>query len=68
MERAVDSYRKASVSGFELRVPNGAPRQTVGLKIIPGAKSGLIKARFWQNNSFLGELLEKPDNLPIVRF
>jgi hypothetical protein len=68
MERVVDNYRKVSVNGFELQVPNGIPRQTVDLKIVPDAKSGLIKVRFWQNNSFLGELLEKLENLPQVRF
>jgi hypothetical protein len=68
MERVVDSYRKVSVNRFELRVPNGIPRQTVDLKIVPDTKSGLIKIRFWQNNFFLGELLEKLENLPLVHF
>lgn len=68
MERTVDSYRRVSVFGFEFRVPNGTPRQTVDLKIIPDVKKGLVKIRFWQNNYFLGEALEKLGNLPIVRF
>lgn len=68
MERAVDSYRRVSVNGFEFRVPNGAPRQTVDLKIVPDMRKGLVKIRFWQKNCFLGEILEKLENLPIVHF
>lgn len=68
MERTVDSYRRVSVLGFEFRVPNGTPRQTVDLKIIPDVKKGLVKIRFWQKNYFLGEAMEKLENLPIVRF
>lgn len=68
MRRVVDSYRKISIDGFELRVPNGAPRQTVDLKIAPDLEKGLIKIRFWQENIFLGEVLEKLENLPKVRF
>jgi len=68
MQRVVDSYRKISIDGFELRVPNGAPRQTVDLKIVPDLEKGLIKIRFWQENIFLGEILEKLENLPIVQF
>lgn len=67
-ERVVDSYRKISFSGLELRVPNGAPRHTVDLKITPDEKKGLVKIRFWQNSGFLGETFEKLENLPIVRF
>ncbi len=68
MERIVDSYRKVSVNGFELRVPNGTPRQTVDLKVVPDTVRGLVKIRFWQKDFFLGEALEKLENLPIVRF
>jgi hypothetical protein len=68
MQRVVDSYRKISLDGLELRVPNGAPRQTVDLKLIPDIEKGLIKIRLWQENIFLGEVLEKLKNLPIVRF
>ena len=68
MRRVVDSYRKISIDGFELRVPNGAPRQTVDLKIVPDLEKGLIKIRFWQENIFLGEVLEKLVNLPMVQF
>lgn len=66
--RTVDSYRKISVNGFELKVPGGTPRQTVALKIVPDMDKELIKIRFWQENIFLGETLEKAENMPIVQF
>lgn len=68
LERTVDSYRKISVNGFELKVPGGTPRQTVALKIAPDMDKELIKIRFWQENIFLGETLEKAENMPIVHF
>ncbi|HAM88587.1 TPA: hypothetical protein DDY55_05560 [Candidatus Falkowbacteria bacterium] len=66
--RVVDSYRKISFEGLELRVPKGTPRQTVDLKITPVEEKGLVKIRFWQDNYFLGEQLEKLEKLPILRF
>lgn len=68
LERTVDSYRKISINGFELKVPGGAPRQTVALKIAPDTDKELIKIRFWQESIFLGETLEKAENMPIVQF
>lgn len=68
MKRTVDSYRKISINGFELRVPNGIPKQDVDLKMVPDMKKSLVKIRFWQHNLFLGEQLEKMENLPLVRF
>jgi len=68
IRRMVDNYRKVSVGGFELRVPNGNPKETVELRMTPDAKNELVKVRFWQKNIFLGEILEKMENLPIVRF
>ena len=67
-ERVVDSYRKISLNGVELRVPGGIPRQTVNLKLVPDENKGLVKIRFWQEKRFLGEILEKLEKLPIVRF
>lgn len=67
IQRMVDSYRKVSVGGFEMRVPNGNPKETVELRMVP-AENELVKVRFWQKNIFLGEVLEKMENLPIVRF
>lgn len=68
MERTVDSYRKISINNIELRVPQGEPRHTVKLNIVPDVETGLVKIRFWQVNRFLGEELVKLENLPIVRF
>lgn len=68
IQRVVDAYRKISLDGHEIRVPNGLPRQTVDLKISPDTKKGLIKIKFWQKDIFLGETLEKKENLPTVRF
>lgn len=68
MERTVDSYRKVSINNLELRVPQGEPRHTVKLNIVPDIETGLVKIRFWQENRFLGEQLVKLENLPIVRF
>jgi hypothetical protein len=67
-ERMVDSYRKISFDNLDLRVPNGIPRQTVELKLVPDEKTGLVKIRFWQKDRFLGEQMEKLENLPKVRF
>lgn len=67
IQRMVDSYRKVSVSGCELRVPNGNPKETVELRMTP-VENELVKVRFWQKNIFLGEIFEKMENLPIVRF
>lgn len=68
MERVVNSYRKISINNHEIKVPNGIPRQTVDLNIVPDNKKGLIKIRFWQKNIFLGQHIDKLCNLPIVRF
>lgn len=68
IQRIVDSYRKISLDGREIKVPKAMPRQTVDLKITPDAKKGLIKIRFWQKDCFLGEHIDKLANLPIVRF
>lgn len=66
--RVVDSYRKISFEGLELRVPNGTPRQSVDLRITPDEEKGLVKIRFWQNNIFLGQVFEKLEKVPILRF
>jgi len=67
-ERTVGSYRKISFNNIGLRVPNGVPRQTVELRMVPDLKTESVKIRFWQNDHFLGEQREKLENLPIVRF
>lgn len=68
IQRVVDAYRKISFDNHEIKVPNGMPRQTVDLKISPDVKRGIVKIRFWQKDIFLGEILEKRENLPTVRF
>ena len=68
IQRVVDAYRKISLDSHEIKVPNGMPRQTVDLKIAPDAKKGLVKIRFWQKDYFLGEILERKENLPTVHF
>lgn len=68
VQRMVDSYRKVSVGGFELRVPNGNPKETVELRMTPDMGKELVRVRFWQKDIFLGEILEKMENLPIVSF
>lgn len=68
IKRTVDNYRKVSLQGNELRVPNGTPRRDVDLRIVPNKEEGIVKVRFWQDNMFLGEQIEKLDNLPIVHF
>lgn len=67
-ERVVDSYRKISFNGNELRVPGGIPRKTVSLNMVPDENKGIVKIRFWQDNSFLSEQTEKLENMRIVRF
>ncbi|MCX5636937.1 MAG: hypothetical protein NTX52_04490 [Planctomycetota bacterium] len=68
IQRVVDAYHKISLDSHEIKVPNGMPRQTVDLRIAPDSKKGLVKIRFWQKDYFLGEILEKRENLPTVHF
>lgn len=68
MDRTIDSYRRVSVNGFELRVPNGMPKQIVNLKIAFDEKMKFVKIRFWQRDCFLGEVFDTYENLPIIRF
>jgi hypothetical protein len=67
-ERVVDNYRKISFNGNELRVPNGRPKYTVNMNMVPDDKNGIVKIRFWQDNIFLGEQTEKLEKMQIVRF
>lgn len=52
--RIVDAYRRISWEGIELSVPNGMPKETVDLKIVPDMGKNIIEVRFWQGNRFLG--------------
>lgn len=67
-ERTVDSYRKIQLDGIEFKVPNGTPKQKVVLRLAPDEKNKTMKIRFWQDDIFLGEQMEKLENFKIVRF
>lgn len=67
-KRVVDAYRKISLNNVELKVPNGIPRQTVDLKMVPDYKNGNVEIRFWQYDKFLGNTIEKISNFTKVPF
>lgn len=67
-ERVIDSYRKISLHGIEIRVPNGIPRKKVKIKIVPDFQNNIAEVRFWQGNMFLGKQNVSLKNFPIVRF
>ena len=54
IQRRVNNYRKISLNGIEISVPNGNIREIVELKIVPNPQRNTLKIRFWQNNIFLG--------------
>lgn len=56
VEHMVDSYRKVSIGGYELRVPNGNPKDTIELRMVLDKEKELVKIRFWQKSIFLGEV------------
>lgn len=66
--RTVNSYRKISLKGCEIKVPGVLPRQDVELRIIPDFKSGLAEIRFWHKGRFTGFQKIKITDLPIVQF
>lgn len=66
--RVVDAYRKISWEGIELRVPNGTPKETVDLKIIPDHEKRLVEVRFWQGNRFCGNLTIPMEQVKKVSF
>jgi hypothetical protein len=66
--RTVDSYRKISIKGCELKVPGVMPKQDVELRMYPDFKTGLIEVRFWHNGQFAGWQKVKITDLPIVQF
>jgi len=67
-DRVVDAYRRVSLQGCEMRVPNGMPRDTVTLRMVPDAEKELVRVRFWKEDAFLGEVYERIEKLPLVRF
>lgn len=66
--RTVDSYRKISIKGCELKVPGILPRQDVELRMYPDFKTGLVEVRFWHGNRLTGFQKVKITDLPIVQF
>jgi len=67
-QRVVNAYRRISWEGIELAVPNGTPRETVNLKIVPDMKANTIEVRFWQGDKFLGSQIIPAANLRKVYF
>lgn len=67
-KRVVDAYRNISWEGIELRVPNGIPKETVELKIIPDTEKRLVEIRFWQDKRFLGNLTIPMEQVKKVYF
>lgn len=67
-ERIVDAYRKVSLDGTTLKVPNGTPRQKVDIRIAPSTKKGFANVRFWQQLNFLGSQKVPLKDLRMVRF
>jgi len=61
-QRVVDNYRKISLNGVELKVPNGFHKQIVDLKVIPDYENDNVEIRFWQYDKFLGSTMEKISN------
>lgn len=66
--RTVDSYRRISLKGYELKVPGVLPRQDVELRMYPDFKTGLVEIRFWHKGHFMGFQKVKITDLPIVQF
>jgi len=66
--RTVNSYRKISLKGFDIKVPGVPPKHNVELRMVPDFKNGLVEIRFWHNNRFIGFQKIKITDLPIVHF
>lgn len=67
-ERVVDAYRRISLKGTALTVPNIPPRQTVELRLHPDHVSGIVEVRFWYRKQFRGSQKLKMSDLPGFRF
>ena len=62
-QRRIDSYRKISLEGNQIQVPQGRPHELVDLKLVPDYQNNIVKVRFWQGPRFLGS-----QNLPLQGF
>ncbi|MFH2104894.1 MAG: hypothetical protein ABII72_01520 [Parcubacteria group bacterium] len=67
-QRVIDAYRRVSIDGLEIKVPQGEPRRKVDLHIVPDIKQNLAEIRFWQQSKYLGSQNVKLSDLKIVRF
>lgn len=67
-KRTTDAYRRISINGLEIPVPNCNPREEVDLRMVPDFKNKLVEIRFWQEDNYLGSQKVKLDDLPIVHF
>lgn len=66
--RVVDSYRRISIQGRELKVSGVLPKQDVELRMYPDFKTGLIEIRFWHKGYYAGSQKFKISDFPIVHF
>lgn len=67
-QRVVDAYRKISLHGLTITVPEVPPKQTVELHIIPDQENHTTEVRFWFKDICRGTQLFKEQDLPLVRF
>lgn len=67
-QRNINPYRKIQISGLEIKVPGGIPRQKVDIRAVPDVENNLARLRFWQGDTFLGNQNVKLSDLPIVQF
>lgn len=68
IKRIVDAYRKISLQGTEINVPNVNPKETVELRLYPEVETELIQIRFWHKNNLVGIQKLKKSDLKNIRF
>ena len=66
--RRVDAYRRVSIQGLELSVPNVLPKEEIELRLYPDLKLGFTEVRFWHRQQFKGFQRIKNEEMPIVQF
>lgn len=62
-QRMVDAYRKISLDGLSIIVPNGIHKQIVDLHIVPIPEHNIAQIRFWQIGKLLGT-----QHVPLEKF
>lgn len=67
-ERVVDAYRRISIKGTTLTVPDVLPRQAVEVRLYPDHDAGIVEVRFWYRKQFRGAQKLKMCDLPGFRF